>query len=94
MSVPLLLDLLCIIDFFHINLYNNLAKPFSTVCTDPFYRQTTGPRPPKFSQTDPKLDVKSRLPKKIGKKNFTKFFLFFEIFQENSQRSGAFGEYI
>jgi hypothetical protein len=78
-----------------------LAKPFSTVCTDPFYGQTSGPRPPKFSQADPKLDVESRLPKKIGKKNFTKkfqkisknvFFEMFEIFHENAQRSGAFGE--
>jgi hypothetical protein len=53
-------------------LYNNLAKPFSTVCTDPFYGQTSGPRPPKFSRADPKLDVESRMPKKIETKNFTK----------------------
>jgi hypothetical protein len=43
-------------------IFINLAKPFITVCTDPFYGQTSGPRPPKFSQADPKLDVKSRLP--------------------------------
>jgi hypothetical protein len=44
------------------NLYNNLAKPFSTVCTDPFYSQTSGPRPQKISQADPKFDEESRLP--------------------------------
>jgi hypothetical protein len=85
MSVPLLLDLLCIIDFFHINLYNNLAKPFSTVCTDPFYGQTSGPRPQKFSQTDSKLDVKSRLPKKIGKNKFHDFFLLFLKFSRKTR---------
>jgi hypothetical protein len=50
--------------------FRYLAKPFSTVCTDPFYGQTSGPRRPKFSQADPKLDVESRLPKKIGEKKF------------------------
>jgi hypothetical protein len=48
----------------NVQLKNNLAKTFSTVCTDPFYGQTRGPRPPKLSQADPKLDMKSRLPKK------------------------------
>jgi hypothetical protein len=57
------------------NLYNNLAKPFSTVCTDPFLGQTSGPRPP-----DPKLDVESRLPTKIGKKISRNIFKFFQIF--------------
>jgi hypothetical protein len=69
------------------NLYNNFAKPFSTVCTDPFYGLTSGPRPPRFSQADPKLDVKSRLPKKIEKKIEKKIsrknFEFFEIFSLN-----------
>jgi hypothetical protein len=46
---------------------NNLAKPFSTVCTDPFYGQTQ----------IPKLDVKSRLPKKIKNKYDKKFLNFF-----------------
>jgi hypothetical protein len=32
------------------HLYNNLAKPFTTVGADPFYGQTSGPRPPKFLQ--------------------------------------------
>jgi hypothetical protein len=40
-------------------------RAISTVCTDPFYGQTSGPRPPKFLQADPKIDVESRLPKKI-----------------------------
>jgi hypothetical protein len=62
------------------SLHNNLAKPFSTVCTDPFYGQTSGPIPPKYSQADPKLVVKSRLPKNIEKKYFTIFFEIFEIF--------------
>jgi hypothetical protein len=57
------------------NLYNKLAKPFSTVCTDPFYGLTSGPRPPKFSQADPKLDVESRLPKQFLQKKFEIFFL-------------------
>jgi hypothetical protein len=47
------------------NQYNYLAKPFNTVCTDPFYGQTSGSRPPKFSQADPKLNVESRLRKKM-----------------------------
>jgi hypothetical protein len=51
-----------------------LAKPFTTVCTDPFYGQTSGPRPPKFSQADPKLDVESLLPKKLKKKISRKKF--------------------
>jgi hypothetical protein len=29
-------------DYFLIYLYNNLAKPYSTVCSDPFYGQTSG----------------------------------------------------
>jgi hypothetical protein len=32
------------------NLYNNLAKPFTTVCSDPFYGQTSVSRPPNFSE--------------------------------------------
>jgi hypothetical protein len=63
------------------NLFNNLVKPFTSVGADPFYGQTSGPRPPKFLQTDPILDVESRLPKifeeKIHEKNFLIFLLIF-----------------
>jgi hypothetical protein len=37
------------------NLYNYLAKPFTTVGADPFYAQTSGLRPPKFLQAYLKL---------------------------------------
>jgi hypothetical protein len=79
---------------YDIYLYNNLDKPFSTVCTDPFYGQTSGPRPPNFSQADPKLDVECRLPKKIEKKKFHKIFFKIKIFFFIKTRSvsGAFGE--
>jgi hypothetical protein len=36
-------------------LYNNLAKPFTTVGADPFYAQTSGLDTPKFLQADPKF---------------------------------------
>jgi hypothetical protein len=62
----------------------------------PFTAKPAGLDTPKFSQADPKLFVKSRLPKKIGKKTFEIFYfeIFnFEIFHENAPRSGALGEY-
>jgi hypothetical protein len=55
------------------NLYNNLAKQFTTVCSDPFYGQTSGPRPPKnFAGI---LQIKcgiSIAKKKLKKKNHEK----------------------
>jgi hypothetical protein len=39
------------------SIHNNLAKPFTTVCSDPFYGQTSSPRPPKFSQADQKFGI-------------------------------------
>jgi hypothetical protein len=47
------------------NLYNNLAKPFCTVCAVSISSQTNGPRPPQFLQADSKLDVEGRRHKKI-----------------------------
>jgi hypothetical protein len=46
------------------SLNNNLSKPFSTICSDPFYRQTSGPRTPKLSQADFKFDMEFRNTKK------------------------------
>jgi hypothetical protein len=36
-------------------LYNNLARPFTTVCAFSISSQTRGPRPPNFSQAVPLL---------------------------------------
>jgi hypothetical protein len=66
---------------------NSLAKPFSTVCTDPFYGQTSGPRPPKFSLADPKLDVEYRLTKKFDKKKFNKKNLKKFYLKKNSMKT-------
>jgi hypothetical protein len=51
------------------HVYNNLAKPFTTVGEDPFYGQTSGPRPPKFLQAYLKLAVEDKSPKKFEKKS-------------------------
>jgi hypothetical protein len=42
------------------NLYNNLAKPFTTVGADPFYAQTSGPRLPIFLQAYLKLAAEDK----------------------------------
>jgi hypothetical protein len=52
---PILGSVCILILIFYIdndNLYNNLAKPLCTVCAFPYSSQTSGPRPPKFSQPD------------------------------------------
>jgi hypothetical protein len=36
------------VNFNVLNLYNNLAKPFTTVGADPLYAQTSRPRPPQI----------------------------------------------
>jgi hypothetical protein len=42
--------------FTELNLYINLSFGFTNVGgNNPFYGQTSGPRPPKFLQADPKL---------------------------------------
>jgi hypothetical protein len=50
-----------------------LAKPFTTVGADPFYGQTSRPRPPKFLQAYLKLAAEVKWPKKIQKKIPGKF---------------------
>jgi hypothetical protein len=42
------------------NLYNNVTKPYTTVGADPFYAQTSGPRPSKILQADPKLAAEDK----------------------------------
>jgi hypothetical protein len=42
------------------NLYNNLAKPFTTVGADPFYAQTSGPMLPFFLQAYLKLAAEDK----------------------------------
>jgi hypothetical protein len=37
-----------------------VAKPFTTVGADPFYGQTSGPRPPNFLQAYLKLAAKDK----------------------------------
>jgi hypothetical protein len=71
------------------HLYNNLAKPFSTVTAKP-----AGLDPQKFRRQTPNwmwnVDCQKKLQNKFHEK-FSNFF--FLIFHENAQRSGAFGEF-
>jgi hypothetical protein len=65
------------------NIYNNLAKPFITVGADPFYGQTSGPKPPNW--------LRKINSQKIFEKIFTDFQNKKKI-HENAKSSGAFGE--
>jgi hypothetical protein len=66
-----------------INLYLNLSFGFSTVCLDPFYGQTSGPRPTKYLQAVSKLDTEGfSLP------NFFSQTFFKLIFQFSWKRGG------
>jgi hypothetical protein len=57
------------------NLYNNLAKPFTTVGADPFFAQTSGLDHPNFCRHTPNW-----LRKINSQKNSRKMFKKFEIF--------------
>jgi hypothetical protein len=56
-------------------LYNNLAKPFTTVCPFSISSQASGPRHPKFSQADSNLKAYF-----FFWNFFLKFFLYFFFF--------------
>jgi hypothetical protein len=57
-----------------LDLYNNLDKPFTTVCAVSISSQTSRPRPPNFLQADSKLDVEGRRHQKKLNKNFHEKF--------------------
>jgi hypothetical protein len=67
---------------------DNLNRPGSNKLNEKQFR------PPKFSQADPKLDVQSRLPKKIGIKKW-KFFeiIFFDFFLKFSMKTRSVAEH-
>jgi hypothetical protein len=68
-----------------INVYLNLSFGFSTVCSDPFYGQTSGPRPTKYLQAVSKSDTEGfSLPNFF----FPNFFQF-SSFRGNAE-AGAF----
>jgi hypothetical protein len=71
------------------SLYNNLAKPFTTVGADLFYSQTSGPRPPKHLQAYLKLAAEDKSPKKLEKKFTENFLIFFSEFFSMKTRSVA-----
>jgi hypothetical protein len=84
-------------------LCNNLAKPVTAVCSDPFYGQTTSRvlGIPNFRSQTPNwmwnLKIQKKIEKKIHRKKIINFFFefFFENkFHENAGRSVAFGEYV
>jgi hypothetical protein len=79
------------------NLYNNFAKPFSTVCPVSISSQISGPRPPNFLQADSKLAGDRTSLGKTFHGKFPEIFLeilFWKFFYENAERSVAFGEWI